>query len=388
MSKALRVLHGPVNIGNQPWALSRAERRLGLRSRLVVSSGNWLNFPADAVLSKDGASLWGRVLRVLFGLTAPFKYDAIHYYFARLYALPETLVLDQGWRSRLALSEVFLARLLRRRLVMTLQGCDARIAAHSQVRNAWTMCSEGRCPLVANCLSIQDRKRLAAIRHLLPLMDAIFYVNPELGHEVPDGTFLPYANVEIDAFQPQPPAVSGRPLIVHAPTNGGIKGSPYIFEALRSLQGRYDFDLEVVENRPHAEAMEIYRRADLAIDQINAGWYGGFAVEMMAMAKPVVCSIRQADLRFVPADMANELPVYDVRPEHLAEDIAAVLDRRAEWRERGLASRAFVERWHHPDRIAARMASVYAGREMLDKASPAGSAPQMKQHQFNGDIRA
>lgn len=363
MPGGLRVLHGPVNIGNQPWALSRAERRLGLRSELVVASGNWLQFPADKVLSRDGASLWGRIRRVLFGLAAPLNHDVIHYYFARLYALPDTLVLDEGWRSRLALAEVGLARLLGRRLVMTLQGCDVRIAEHSQARNAWTMCAEGRCPFVATCLSSQDRKRLAAIRHLLPLMDAVFYVNPELGHEVPDGRFLPYANVEIDAFTAQPPSDKGRPLIVHAPTNGGIKGSPYILAALERLKDRYDFDLEIVENRPHAEAMEIYRRADLAIDQINAGWYGGFAVEMMAMAKPVVCSIRQADLRFVPGEMVRDLPVYDVRPERLAEDIASVLDRRSEWRERGLASRAFVERWHHPDRIAARMAAVYTGKD-------------------------
>lgn len=364
MARPLRVLHGPVNIGNQPWALSRAERRLGMLSELVVASGNWLSFPADRVLARNEASLWGRIRRVLFGLAAPLRHDVIHYYFARLYGLPDTLVLDGGWRSRLALAEVTLARLLGRRLVMTLQGCDARIAGHSRARNAWTMCTQGRCPFVANCLAAQDRKRLAAIEHLLPLMDAVFYVNPELGHEVPGGIFLPYANVEIDAFTPQPPAASGRPLIVHAPTNGGIKGSPYILAALESLKARYDFDLEIVENRPHAEAMDIYRRADLAIDQINAGWYGGFAVEMMAMAKPVVCSIRQSDLHFVPPDMAAELPLYDVRPERLVEDLAGVLERRTEWRDRGLASRAFVERWHHPDRIAARMAAVYAGADV------------------------
>ena len=50
----MRVLHGPVNVGNQPWVLSRAERALGINSDVVVSYGTWLEYPADRVLTAWG----------------------------------------------------------------------------------------------------------------------------------------------------------------------------------------------------------------------------------------------------------------------------------------------------------------------------------------------
>ena len=55
----LRVLHGPVNVGNQPWHLSRAERALQNESDLVVNYGTWLQYPADRTLAPYGAKKWG-----------------------------------------------------------------------------------------------------------------------------------------------------------------------------------------------------------------------------------------------------------------------------------------------------------------------------------------
>ena len=49
-----------------------------------------------------------------------------------------------------------------------------------------------------------------------------------------------------------------------------------------------DADLELVEGLHHDEAFERYRAADIVVDQLNAGWYGLFAIEAMALGKPVV----------------------------------------------------------------------------------------------------
>ena len=49
-----------------------------------------------------------------------------------------------------------------------------------------------------------------------------------------------------------------------------------------------DADLELVEGLHHDEAFERYRDADIVVDQLNAGWYGLFAIEAMALGKPVV----------------------------------------------------------------------------------------------------
>jgi hypothetical protein len=360
----MRVLHGPMNIGNQAWTLSRAERRLGIASDLVVTSGNWLDYPADRILEPaDVGARRRRLRRAAFGLSAPLRYDVLHYYFGATFLDWERTGARLGLRGRVLRPDLLLARRLGRKVFMTLQGCDVRLAGESNRRNAWTMCAEGRCSSYRGCLDWQDAARQRLIAEVLPLCDRVFYLNPELGHALPAGQFLPYASVDIHACRPEPPAPGGRPRLLHAPSSAAIKGTPMILAALDRLRSRFDFELVLIEGRRHEEAMELYRTADLAIDQVLAGWYGGFAVEMMAMGKPVACTIREEDLLFVPGEMRAELPVLRVRPDHLAEDLAALLERRDAWPEIGARSRRFVERWHDPDRIAGAMVAAYANPE-------------------------
>ena len=253
---------------------------------------------------------------------------------------------------------------------MTLQGCDVRLAEDGNKRNQWTMCGSGRCSAYETCISMLDSRRRYLIDRVLPLFDRVFYLNPELGHVVPEGRFLPYANVDIDKFTPEYPSSRGRPKIVHAPSDASIKGTKIILEALERLKSRFEFELILVEKKTHEEALTIYRSADLAIDQVLAGWYGGFAVEMMAMGKPVACYIRESDLKFVPQPMRDDLAILKVDPGRLAEDLAAILERRAEWPELGRRSRCYVERWHNPDHIAEAMIAAYRSPDSLFVLSP------------------
>jgi glycosyltransferase involved in cell wall biosynthesis len=372
----MKVLHGPVNVGNQPWALSRAERRLGIASDLVVRSGTWLNYPADRTLSREGSSFSEIAARsVLFGLGVPWKYDVLHFYFGQTFLSPGRSFFKSPFFERIfdycSTIDLRVAKLLSRKRFMTLQGCDARLAGNGNLRNDWTMCATGRCSLYQTCIEVLDARRGYMISEVLPFFDRVFYLNPELGHFVPEGQFLPYASVEIEKFDVKLPATEGRPRIVHAPSDGSIKGTPMILGALEQLKARYDFDLILVEKKTHEEALALYRSADIAIDQILAGWYGGFAVEMMAMGKPVVCYIREQDMKFVPPAMRDEMPILQIDPGRLVDDLAAIFDRRAEWQNIGKRSRRYVERWHNPDRIAQAMLEAYRSSNSTFVLAPA-----------------
>ncbi|MGE0500680.1 MAG: hypothetical protein AB7I79_03365 [Rhizobiaceae bacterium] len=359
----MRILHGPVNVGNQPWSLSRAERALGHRSDLVVNYGTWLGYPADRTLTPlSDKSPASALKRVRFAMTAPLRYDVLHYYFGRGFMLWDDWGRVLGaspFTDWWTLADVRLAKALGRRRFLTLQGCDVRIAADSNATNRWTPCSEGRCSAYGACISGYDRIRLAMIEKLMPLMDHVFFLNPELGRWVPNGTFLPYANVDIRQIKPSLPPLGKRIRVVHAPSDPNIKGTGLILAALERLSTRFDFELILVQGKSHAEAMEIYRGADVAIDQILAGWYGGFAVELMAMGKPVAAYIRDEDLQFVSPQMVADIPILRLRPDHLEDDLAAILSSPAKLAEAGVRSRAYVERWHDPEAIAAALTKVY-----------------------------
>ncbi len=360
----MKVLHGPFNIGNQPWALSRAERRRGSVSDLVVLTGTWFKYPADRILFDENTNATAKRIRsFLFGVSAVLRYEVLHCYFGLTFLYPGHPVAADTAYSRLlnwlTTIDLRLAKRLGRKTFMTLQGCDVRLAGDGNKRNEWTMCAPGRCSAYQACIGMLDARRRFLIRQILPLFDRVFYLNPELGHLVAGGQFLPYANVEIEKFAPTYPSPTGRPKIVHAPSDGTIKGTSMILNALEQLKDRYDFELILVEKKTHEEALALYRSADLAIDQVLAGWYGGFAVEMMAMGKPVACYIREQDMKFVPKVMKDEMPILKIDPGRLVDDLAAIFERRSEWHNAGRQSRRYVERWHNPDRIAQAMLDAY-----------------------------
>ncbi len=375
----MRILHGPVNVGNQPLVLSRAERLLGVESEVVINYDTWLGYGADRVLGEyRERGLKSLARRTMFGLQAPFRYDVLHFYFGRSFLFFEDKGGLMSLLAPLLAADMRLARLRGAKVFMTLQGCDVRMAGHSNIRNAWTMCAEGRCTAFADCIKTYDAGRRRMVERLLPLCDRVFYLNPELGHELPpDAVFLPYSSTSINDFAVALPRPTGRPRIVHAPSNSGIKGTGMIFSALDRLSSRFDFELIKIENTPHAEALEIYKSADLAIDQVLAGWYGGYAVEMMAMGKPVACYIRDEDTHVVPPQMVAELPLLRLRPDMLEDDLAAILSQQAQWPRLGQVARHFVERWHNPATIAQAMINAYRDANsqfVLEPTTLAGTA--------------
>jgi glycosyltransferase involved in cell wall biosynthesis len=191
----------------------------------------------------------------------------------------------------------------------------------------------------------------------------IYAVNPDLMNVLPDSAeFVPYGHVPIQDWRPSfTQAEHERLVFAHAPSNRGVKGTDLILDALHRLAGEgYAFDLDLIEGVSNETALDRYRRADVVIDQLYAGWYGGVALEAMALGKPVVAYLRESDLRFLPAGMAAELPILRATPSTITDDLRSILEMsRTELVDRAKASRAFVEHWHDPVAITARIADGY-----------------------------
>ena len=122
-----------------------------------------------------------------------------------------------------------------------------------------------------------------------------------------------------------------------------------------------DADLEIVEGLHHDEAFERFRNADIVVDQLNAGWYGLFAIECMALGKPVVTFLHDeavaADRGGLRDDRSRSSPP---RPRRSASSSARSSTTPAERRRIGAASRAYVELVHDQERITDRLLDVYA----------------------------
>ena len=209
-----------------------------------------------------------------------------------------------------------------------------------------------------------DERKRRAIATFDRYAHRIYYVNPDLGAFLPQrAEFMPYGHVDPRTW-PTPGVVErdGPPVVIHAPSHRGIKGTDAVLEAVERLRGEgVQLDFRLVEGVSHADAVRAYERADILIDQLFVGWYGGVAVEFMALGKPVVCFVADEWTdRYAPADMMAELPIVRADTESIVDVLRDLVARpRSELADLGRRGRAFVERWHDPLRLAARLRDAY-----------------------------
>lgn len=171
---------------------------------------------------------------------------------------------------------------------------------------------------------------------------------------------LPIA-IDMRRFTPQyPDADKKKPLIIHAPTNPDFKGTAHIERAIERLRESYDFEYRRIEKMNHLQAIQLYREADLIVDQILCGSHGLFSVEAMAFGKPVIAYIRD-DL---VATFPQELPIVNANPETVEEKIRLLLDHPLLRQELGIKGRAYAEQYHSREVVVDKLLQIYAGLQV------------------------
>jgi glycosyltransferase involved in cell wall biosynthesis len=306
----LRVVHCPVNTAGVPWANVQAQRRRGLDALLVVFNRYPLHPEADWSLDRRGgfvrrqAAAWRALARAL-----P-RADLFHFYFG-LTLVPQSL-------------QYPLLRAFGRRSVMHYLGTDIRGKSPQELRSG---------------------KRAGA--EIVGSWDALRWV--------PDATVVP-PGIDVGSIEPVPPTDRDRPVILHAPSSRGRKGTEHVIEAVSGL----DAELRLVEGLPHDEAFALYRDADIVVDQLNAGWYGLFAIECMALGKPIVTFLREDAVRRTSEATGEEVPIVSATADTLRERLRPLVADTSERRRIGALSRAYAERVHDIERVTDRLLEVYA----------------------------
>ncbi|TSB46082.1 glycosyltransferase [Alkalicoccobacillus porphyridii] len=147
-----------------------------------------------------------------------------------------------------------------------------------------------------------------------------------------------------------------KPIIVHAPTNQAFKGTKHVHEAIEVLEQQgYQFEYKKIENVSHDQALEMYKEADIIIDQLLCGTYGVLSVEAMALGKVVIANIRE-DVR---SHLPNHFPIVSGKPETLVEVLKPYIENAQLRYETGKQSRAFVETFHNAELIAKSLEQIY-----------------------------
>jgi glycosyltransferase involved in cell wall biosynthesis len=121
-----------------------------------------------------------------------------------------------------------------------------------------------------------------------------------------------------------------------------------------------EVELDIVERLPHSEARKRYERADIVVEQLNAGWHGVLGLEAMALGKPVVTYLKDDVVRRTEEAFGVRVPIVSATKETLAERLRPLVESPSERRRIGAESRAYVERVHDIDTIADRLLELYS----------------------------
>lgn len=347
----MKVLHLPTDTAGNAWGLSRAERGLGLHSEVLSQTESSLGYSSDIQLNLE--KITSKELKYLKKIYAFFKirsqYDVFHFNYG------SSLLHQVKYPFLYQLDLPFYPK--KAKLFVTYNGCDARQKYPTMQRTSIAACHDSDCYGGACNSGKRDEIRIKSIEKMSRYARHMWAISPDLLYFLPKNksSFLPctIANFDCEKYLPK---FEKKLKILHAPTNRAAKGSGYILSALEKLQKKYPDSIEtlLVENMSHKQAMELYKNADLVIDQILIGWYGAFAVETMLMGKPVIARIAYEDLKFIPHEMANDLmqTIIHADPFNIESVIERCIDERTFLKQRSEASIAYASKWHHPNYIA------------------------------------
>lgn len=190
--------------------------------------------------------------------------------------------------------------------------------------------------------------------HIISGCDWVYYMHHW------DTIMLAHFSIDTELWKPDPVSNSapGKTLrILHAPNHTSIKGSDYFIKAVDELKAEgLDLELVFVQRVPNDQIKELMAGVDIVADQLIIGWYAMFALEAMAMGKPVLCCIDPRLEEFYTAlglIQTGELPIIKCTIATLKDTLRLVVQDKNSLSEIGSRSREYVGQHHSLEAVGA-----------------------------------
>jgi len=333
-AKNLRVIHGTIEIANQMYTMTEGLKNIGISAKTLNYYPNYLGYKSDYVfninLFKDINEANTETKKLASKIIG--ENDIFHFHFGT------TLTLDY--------SDLKLLKELNKKVIMQYWGSDVRMYSKAAKMNPYVR--------VKDINEENIKRRLEVISNYIPSC-IVDYELAEYVREYHSNVNYTTVAIDLKKYNFIKETHNKKLLIVHAPTSPEIKGTTYILKAIEELKEKYDFDFKLVQGMVHEEATKIYEQADLIIDQILIGSHGVFAVEAMAMGKPVICWISD----FMKEKYPKELPIISANPNNIKEKIEYAIKNKDMLKDIGIKSRLYAEKYHDMNPICQNMLAIY-----------------------------
>jgi hypothetical protein len=164
-----------------------------------------------------------------------------------------------------------------------------------------------------------------------------------------------YISIDADKWKHQnagsdADGVSGSVRITHSPNHRYVKGTEFIIDTVKKLQGEgLKIELTLIEKKSNEEVKQILQTgSDIHIEQLIYTGYALSAIEGMACGLPVITNEENEILTRVLRrySFLNECPVVSATPENITDVLRALIKNPGLRKELGVAGRKYVEKYH------------------------------------------
>jgi len=331
----VRILHAPSNPAGQASALVAALRRLGHDAQLWQYGAHAFGYPADRtiLITGDPRVPWRTLIE------AVDSFDVVHLHFGRS--------LFPDWPGVPALWDVPLYRVLGVKLFHTFHGSDARLRRVHLAANPWSH-------LLGTDVRSDDARTEKVIEIFRTYAERNFVVAPDYLAYVPDAELLPRA-VDLRAVPARDPDQRPIPRLLHAPSRRATKGTEHVLGAVEALRREHvPLHFELIEGVSHERVLAAIADADIVIDNVISGDYELVSIEAMASSRVAVANRLEPSLVAFPG-----APVWNVDPEHLVDQLRALMLDVDLRRSLAAQGRAYVASVHDANAVASKLVEAY-----------------------------
>ncbi|KRQ85975.1 hypothetical protein ABG79_02203 [Caloramator mitchellensis] len=326
--KEINILHGTMEIANQMNTYAKGLKKIGCNVKTLSYYKNYLNYKSDIEfnITDINEDLVNDLIQ---------KNDIFHFHFGTSLKLDNSDINDLYKKNKTILMQHWGSDVRRLSVVKKFNSyAKSKVLEEEYIRNKLRFLGN----FVKHCV-VSDYELFECVKEYY---ENIYIIKQALN-------LNDYKNEYLCVNK------NNKFTIVHAPTDPEYKGTKYIVRAIEELKLKYDFDFILVSNMPHNEAKKIYKEADLIIDQLHAGAYGLFAIESMALGKPVVGWISDYMFDRYP----RELPIIPANPQNIKLVLEYLLQNKDLLEVVGNESRKYVEKYHDINKVFYDILELY-----------------------------
>lgn len=332
------------------YAFTRILRRRGYQIDFYGIGKTHFDMPVDFLLEFSSHPLKSLFQRISYFFKILPRYDLWHLNYAEAFFFYPL--------------NLFILKLFRKKIVLTFRGIDIQTDLEFLTENIYSKSRSDNWPEYYRLhFSVNSWSRLLKKirRHIFVYFaDKIVLTGPFLAGQVTRyDKIIPYARdiEKKDDFSLRKKAK--KITILHIPSDPVVKGTAEISRVFNKLGKKFpEHSFRVLPSLPREKLLDEMAKADIIVDQIIIGWYGGQAVEAMAQGKIVMAFLNPSYLQLV--SFGREIPIWNTNFWSLEKDLRVLIkvfpEIQREWREK---SSQFVKKYHDSRKIANEYLTVY-----------------------------